>query len=100
MEYSNVHDVAVIHVAAILDPDVKYERIFAWSIPFNWNDVLTIMRKLRPGHKFVDDLPDMEKLSITVNDHGSALMLLKKWTGQDGWTPLEKGIQDNLAGLE
>jgi hypothetical protein len=33
-------------------------------------------------------------------DQDLSLSLLKKWSGQDGWTPLEKGIQDNIEGLE
>ena len=97
--YINVSDVAVMHVAAILDPDVKNQRIFAWHTPFNWNLILATMRKLRPGHKFVDDLPDSEMLSGKVDDR-LGLKLLKKWAGKDGWTSLEQGVKENLEGIE
>lgn len=92
----NVKDVAVLHVAAILDEDTKEERIQAWAAPFNWNDVLAIMRRLYPTHKFVDDFPEPAAFS-TITDDSVALKLLKKWAQQDGWKSLEDGIRETIS---
>jgi hypothetical protein len=94
----NVKDVAVLHVATILDEDIKEERIQAWAARFNWNDVLAIMRRLYPTHKFVDDFSEPAAVSTTTDDI-VALKLLKKWAGQDGWKSLEDGIRETLSSL-
>jgi hypothetical protein len=86
-----------MHVAAILDPDVRNQRIHAWSAPFNWNDILAIMRRLWPERKFIDDLPGLGKMLGTVDDR-LGVSLMKKWAGQDGWTSLEQGIMETMEG--
>lgn len=91
--YVNVRDVATLHVAALLDPDVNGERIQAWAVPFNWNDVLAIMRQKYPERQFPPDLPDMGKISATTDDT-LAKGLLKKWAGREDWLSLEKGVCD------
>ena len=89
-------DVALLHVAAILDPDVKKERIQAWADNCNWNDILSIMRRLYPQHQFVDDLPNMTQLSITT-DLTLPFGLLRKWGLQDAWKSLEQTVRDNVS---
>ncbi|KAH8658582.1 hypothetical protein BGZ61DRAFT_486186 [Ilyonectria robusta] len=93
--YVNVKDVATLHVAALLDPRVKEERIQAWATPFNWNDVLTVLRRLYPTHHFVDDLSGMGKILATTDDT-LARRLLKEWAHQDEWTGFEDGIQETV----
>lgn len=94
----DVKDVALLHVAAILDPDVKNARLQAWADPFNWNDLLAIARRLYPHHQFIEDLPGMSELSLTT-DFTQQLGLLKKWGGQDGWRTLEQTVEDNLRAI-
>lgn len=94
----DVKDVAVLHVAATLDPEVKNARLQAWADNVNWNDLLAIMRKQRPEKKFIDDIPNLPRMSIT-SDFTESLKLLKKWAGQDGWKPLEETVDDNLRGI-
>ncbi|KAJ4854250.1 NAD dependent epimerase/dehydratase family domain-containing protein [Trichoderma breve] len=94
--YVNVKDVAVLHVAAVLDEDTKEERIQAWATPFNWNDVLAIFRRIDPSHKVVDDFPVPAAISTTADDE-VPLKLLKKWAKQDGWKSLEDSIRQTLS---
>ncbi len=91
-------DVAALHIAAILDPDVKNARLQAWGVNCNWNDVLAIMRKLYPSKKFIDDFPTNVQVSFTT-DFSQPLALLKKWEHQDGWKTLEETVADNMEGL-
>jgi hypothetical protein len=94
--YVNVKDVAVLHVATILDEDTKEERIQAWAAPFSWNDVLTVLRRLYPAQKFVDDFPESPAITATTDD-SVALRLLKKWAQQDGWRNLEDTVRENIS---
>ncbi|KAM0260070.1 hypothetical protein ACHAQJ_002994 [Trichoderma viride] len=91
----DVKDVALLHVAAALDPEVSGARIQAWSNNINWDDALAIMRDLYPKEKFIDDFANGARLSITT-DSTQPLSLLKKWGNQDGWKTLRETIADTL----
>lgn len=93
---SDVKDVALLHVVAVLDPEVKDTRLMAWGDNCNWNDILAIMRRLYPHHKYVDNLPNMSTMSLT-SDLSLPLALLKKWNGQDGWRSLEETVRDDVG---
>lgn len=95
VSYVNVRDVALLHVAATLDPGVKDQRIFAVAEHSNWNDMLAIMRKIYPKKEFVEDLPELPRFAGTV-DTSLGLELLKKWGNQDGWLDLEAGVRECL----
>jgi hypothetical protein len=90
--------VALIHVAAVLDPDVMSQRIYAVAEHSNWNDILQIMRKNYPNRNFMEDLPDLGRFRGTV-DNSLGLKLLRKWGNQSGWTSLEAGVQQCLDGM-
>ncbi|KAL3450422.1 hypothetical protein BJX65DRAFT_305259 [Aspergillus insuetus] len=76
--YADVKDVALLHVAATLDPDVKNARLQAWGHSSNWNEILAILCKLRPQKKFVDDYPDPHHLRVSI-DQTESVALLNKW---------------------
>lgn len=84
-----------VHVAAILDPDVKNARLQSWGHSAHWNDVLAILRKLCPQKEFIDDYPKTYHLNVSV-DQSESLALLRKWFGKDGWTSLEDSISENI----
>lgn len=92
----DVKDVALLHIAAILDPEVKNARIQTWGVNASWNDLLAVMRKLRPDHEFMPDLPSTDFGTLST-DSAEALALLKKWGDQDGWRSLEQMVGENLS---
>lgn len=95
--FVDVRDTARLHVAALLDPNVKAERIFAFATEYNWTDVLTILRKLRPDQEFPDD-PEKEGRDYTeVVPIARAQRLLQDFFGQADWTSLEDSL---AAGIE
>lgn len=96
--YVDVKDVALLHIAAILDPEVKNTRLQAWAHACNWNDILDIMRRLYPQREFVDNLYDVTKLSMTT-DLTEPLTLLKKWAGQNGFRTLEQTVKDDVEAI-
>lgn len=93
----NVKDTARLHVAALLDPAVENERILAFAHPFNWNDILAILRKLYPEKKFPTDIED-EPRDLSKLDNSRGFTLLKAF-GQPGFTGLEESVRENLLGL-
>ncbi|KAK5675794.1 hypothetical protein LTS10_011525 [Elasticomyces elasticus] len=75
--FVNVQDTARLHVSALLDPDCNGERTLAFAAPFNGNDVLAALRKLRPDHKLLDDVPGQSK-DVTEIPTENAEKLWKK----------------------
>ena len=67
------------------------ERILAYNEPYNWNEVLSIFRKLYPDRKFVDDLPDQGADLSTVSTERSEGILRRM--GVDGFTGLEESLK-------
>ena len=93
--YVNVKDVALIHVAALLDGDLRNERIQAWCTPFNWNDILAMWRKQYPERKFIEDLPNMGRVNARIDD-SLPKSILKKWAGQEDWISLTDGFCETI----
>lgn len=91
----DVQDTARLHVAALIDPDVKNQRILAFAHPFNFNDVLACLRKLAPGKNFP---PDVEGLGRDLSrlDNRPGADLLRKF-GRKGWVRLEESVRANIA---
>jgi nucleoside-diphosphate-sugar epimerase len=94
--FVNAQDNARVHVSALIYPDVQNERLFAFADTYTWNDILTIFRKLYPGRKFIDDIPNLGKdLSKVANQRAEELV---KRFGRPGWTSLEETIKDATEG--
>ena len=98
--FVDVRDNARLHVAALTDADIHNERIFAFAEPFNWNDILRILRKLRPNHEFPPDSENDERDLSVVASHARAEEILLKNFGQKGFTPLEETLEANIAHLD
>ena len=84
----NVQDNARVCVAALIYGDVQGERLFIFSAPYNWNDILDIFRKHYPDHKFVENIPDIPRdLSKVGNERAQEH---PKRFGRPGWTSLDQ----------
>ncbi|KAL8365585.1 hypothetical protein RB595_004415 [Gaeumannomyces hyphopodioides] len=94
----NVKDVAAVHYAAAVDPDMKSQRIITSGEGFNWNTVLGILRQSYPDRKFRDDIPGVEGLPSEIIDADLGLSLLKKWAGR-GWIPLDQSIRETVESV-
>jgi hypothetical protein len=95
----SVRDVALLHVASVIDPEVANERMYAVGQHTTWNDLLPILRRIYPERKFVEDIEGAAGFQGHV-DTSLGLGLLRKWGEQDGWTSLEDGIKDTLGYVE
>lgn len=97
--YIHVEDVAILHIAGLLDPEVEGQRFPAWNTDYNWNGILPLFRKLRPTRKFIDDVDGMQKMQVDTNCNDSK-KLMQKWTGRKEWIPLETAIEEMVVYLE
>lgn len=93
----NVGDIALIHAIALLDPNVKSERLFAFAAPFTWTGVIDILRKLRPSNKSIpnppeDELPDLSDIVPAKR----AESLLRTFFGQSGWIQLQQSLKEGI----
>ncbi|KAK1496519.1 hypothetical protein CTAM01_08157 [Colletotrichum tamarilloi] len=93
----DVEDVALLHVATVLDPDCNGARLQAWGEYCNMNDILAILRRLHPEKKSMNDFPNQTELRITT-EYDQLVELLRKWGGQDGWTPLKNSVIEEIEG--
>jgi len=85
-----VEDTVLLHIAALVLPGVKNERIFSMAHRFDWNEILDIFKKNYPDHKFLDSLPDVGRDMVTIpNERGVELL---RQMGRPGWTSLEEAI--------
>jgi len=98
--FVDVRDTCKLHIAALVDEDIKSERIFAFAETFTWNQLLGVLRKLRPQRKFAEDVPDNGRDLSVVVKQGRAVEILNKNFGQSAWTPLEESVKVNIAHLD
>ncbi|EXJ79557.1 hypothetical protein A1O3_07836 [Capronia epimyces CBS 606.96] len=98
--FVDVRDAARLHVVALLDPQVKSERLFAFSHEFNWTDVIGIFKKLRPENTQIPQAPENEGRDLTDVHDGSqrAEHLLQSFFGVTGWTSLEDSLRAGIEG--
>jgi hypothetical protein len=78
-------------MAALIDPSVEHERIFAYKEPFTWNQVLGIFCRLLPNRQFVKDLDDQGTDLSTVSNE-RAEEILRRF-GVQGFTDLEQSLK-------
>ncbi|KAJ5580526.1 hypothetical protein VI817_009794 [Penicillium citrinum] len=99
--YVDVEDVARLFVVGLLDPNVKSERIFAFGEQTHWQDVVSILRKLRPDNKDIPDVPaDIPRDRTTVVPRERAVSLLKGFYDQAGFTPIKKSLAEGIEDLK
>lgn len=91
-------DAARLHVAALTDPDISNERIFGFAHTYNNNELLAVLRRAKPDHKFPDDFDDNNHDLSEVVPRARAEEILKKNFGQ-GFKELEQSVTESVEGL-
>ncbi|KAE8159631.1 hypothetical protein BDV40DRAFT_233811 [Aspergillus tamarii] len=99
--FVDVEDTARLHVAALLDGRVKSERLFAFATPYNWTDVVDILRKVFPLNSSIPQPLENEPRDLSlVGPSVRAESLIKEFWGRDGWTGLGESILGGTGDLE
>ncbi|KAK5129956.1 hypothetical protein LTR08_002673 [Meristemomyces frigidus] len=86
-------DNALLHVAALLHPDYKQERVFAYAHVFNWTTTIAMLKKAYPEHQFPDP-PENEGEDLTTVTARPRAEALLKWFGRPGWRPEEESLRE------
>ena len=95
--FINVQDDAKLHVIALLNPDVKDERIFAIASAINFNDIIQILRRIDTRRQW-EDFPDDQHDLCVYEPSPRAEQLLKDAYGH-GFVNLETSVRGNAADL-
>jgi len=95
--FVDVKDVARLHLAALIEADVQNERLFGCAEPFNYNDLMRLLRKLGPDREIAEDIEDQSRDLSTVDAERSVELLHR--LGRPGFTSLEDSVKQ-LLGLE
>ncbi|KAL4879729.1 putative aldehyde reductase [Aspergillus karnatakaensis] len=93
--YIDVRDTARLHLAALLLPDVKDERIFGYAEIYTINRILAVLRTLFPDRSFVEDICG-EPMSLLQVPAAARAEELLRMMGRQGWTAMEDTIKGNL----
>ena len=97
--FVDVQDAARLHVAALVHPAAKEERIFAFAEQFNFNDKLAALRRIYPHRNIMPDVPNQQRDRTTVLPRDRAERLLRDM-GREGWTSLEHSLRLNTESVE
>lgn len=89
--YVDVEDTALLHLAALTQPDVSNERILALASRYCYNEILEIFKKIAPDHKFLDSVDEV--LDEGTVDNARSEELLKRMKAGAGWTSLEDAVK-------
>jgi hypothetical protein len=80
---------------ALINPDVKNERVFAFAEPYNRRDFVNIIKEARPNFQPPPEhIGDDRDLSEVAEWPRSVELL--KWFGKDGFTGLKESVLDTI----
>lgn len=97
--FVDVEDTALLHVAALIDPEIKDTRIVAFAEPFNWNKVLATFKRLAPERRWAEEDPSVEEdLMQFPTERGREILRRFEVNGQrlEGWTTLEASLRKKV----
>jgi nucleoside-diphosphate-sugar epimerase len=92
----DVQDIARLFVIGLLHPDVRWERLFGFAYPFNFNNILGVFRERFPDRKWPDDFPGLGREEGVIEPRERAAKLLTDMYGKVGFTGLEETVMENV----
>lgn len=92
----DVEDIAKLHLAALIFPDVTGERLLGFAHRFNYNSFLRVFRSLAPERTFPQDDPG-QRQSSTIVECQRSIELLQRFGGR-GWLSFEESIRRSCLG--
>ncbi|USW53393.1 Putative NAD-dependent epimerase/dehydratase, maoC-like dehydratase domain, Hydrophobin superfamily [Septoria linicola] len=88
-------DVALLHLAALLESDVNNERLLAFAEPFTYGSIIKTFAKIDPSWSH-PEIPENEPQDLSTVDTSRAEELLKRY-GRNGFAGLEETLREQLA---
>lgn len=93
--FVDVRDTARLHIAALTNPTVISERIFAHSETYNWTRILSILRRAYPGHSWPENPKDEPEDLSTFDEPRKRSLGLLRGMGREGFIGLEESVRVN-----
>ena len=98
--FVNARDLAQLHVAALLVPDVKQgERLLGYAYPFSQADILAALKKIQPDKQFKPLGPQGDSKDVSEVDNRRSEELVSVMNGGKGWTSLEETVGESVKHL-
>jgi hypothetical protein len=94
----DVQDVATLHVAALIFPDVVQQRIFAAPVPCDVESLVKVMQDLYPGKDIGRNMPH-GGVDLTIFKEGGRAEELLKRMGRRGWTEFDESVKRACQGF-
>lgn len=88
----DVEDTAMLHVAAMLHPDARGERVFGYGQRKNLNNTLQYLKELYPDRTFPDPPENEQEFLANIVARPRAEELLK-WVKGSGWATYEESLR-------
>jgi nucleoside-diphosphate-sugar epimerase len=92
----NVEDSARLHVLALLEEDVRDERLFAFSEPINYSTIVQALKKVDPTKADYPAPPENEGRDLSTIPTARAEELLRR-SGRAGFVGLEESLKAQFA---
>jgi len=97
--YVDVKDTARIHVAALVEPDVQNERLWALAGAFSLNEIFGILRSFPNNSKIPADMQGFGEPTKIQVDNSRSTELLKR-QGRPGWASLKDTLWEQVQHLK
>ena len=96
----DAEDVALIHVAGLVNQTVQNERLFAFGRPFTWKAITEVFQRDFPNQEFSNEpLAHADWTgSLEIEPASRAEELLKEM-GKLSWSTLEATLKENVLDL-
>ncbi|GAA98212.1 uncharacterized protein L969DRAFT_85849 [Mixia osmundae IAM 14324] len=96
--YVDVEDAARVHIAALLEPDVNHERLWAAAGPFSLDEALDAWRHAWPKANVPQDFKGLpEPAKVLINNTRSTELLKRQ--GRAGWVSFKDAAVSNAREL-
>jgi nucleoside-diphosphate-sugar epimerase len=93
--FINVEDLALLHVGAVLDPELVNERLLAYFRPYNFNDVIEEMHKIDSQRGLPAKMDDPGQ-TLDTEVRLRSLEVIRRM-GRDGFKPFDQTIAENIG---
>lgn len=91
--FVDVRDTARLHVAALVVPSVKSKRILAYAEPYNWSQLLDILRKAYPSREWPANIPNEAKDLSTITKARARSVEILQALGRKDFISLEESVK-------
>ncbi|PLB54788.1 NAD(P)-binding protein [Aspergillus steynii IBT 23096] len=92
-------DVALLHLAGLVHADVKSERLFAFGVPFTWNEIISVFQAWFPDRQFASEVPGQTGAERFEIEPAARAQEVLREMGKSDFSSLEEMLKANVSDL-